>query len=47
LIANDKINATILPAIILQSPWIAAIFGASIVVGLGSLIAARRQRGTP
>lgn len=42
LIANDKINATILPAIILQSPWIAAIAGAGIVVGLGSLLAARR-----
>ena len=42
LIANDKINATILPAIILQSPWIAAIAGAGIVVGLGSLIATRR-----
>ena len=42
LIANDKINATILPAIILQSPWIAAIAGAGIVVGLGSLIASRR-----
>ena len=42
LIANDKINATILPAIILQSPWILAMTGAGIVVGLGSLIAARR-----
>ncbi len=42
LIANDKINETILPAIILQSPWIAAIAGAGIVVGVGSLIAARR-----
>ena len=42
LIANDKINATILPAIILQSPWIAAITGAGIVVGLGSLLAVRR-----
>ena len=42
LIANDKINATILPAIILQSPWIAAITGAVIVVGLGSLLSVRR-----
>ena len=42
LIANDKINATILPAIILQSPWIAAMMGAGIVVGLGSLLAVRR-----
>ena len=42
LIANDKINATILPAIILQSPWILAMTGAGIVVGLGSLLAARR-----
>ena len=42
LIANDKVNETILPAIILQSPWIAAIAGAGIVVGVGSLIAARR-----
>ena len=42
LIANDKINETILPVIILQSPWIAAIAGAGIVVGVGSLIAARR-----
>ena len=42
LIANDKINATILPAIIIQSPWIAAIAGAGIVVGLGSLLAARK-----
>ena len=42
LIANDKINATILPAIILQSPWILAMMGAGIVVGLGSLLAARR-----
>ena len=42
LIANDKINATILPAIILQSPWIAATIGAGIVVGLGSLLAVRR-----
>ena len=42
LIVNDKINATILPVIILQSPWIAAIAGAGIVVGLGSLIASRR-----
>jgi len=43
LIANDKINATILPAIILQSPWIVASTGAGIVVGLGTLLAARRQ----
>ena len=43
LIANDKINETILPATILQSPWIAAIAGAGIVLGLGSLIATRRQ----
>ena len=43
LIANDKVNETILPAIILQSPWIAAIAGAGIVVGLGSLLTARRQ----
>ena len=43
LIANDKINASILPAIVIQSPWIAAIAGAGIVIGLGSLIAARRQ----
>ena len=42
LIANDKINATILPAIILQSPWILAMTGAGIVVGLGSLLAVRR-----
>ena len=42
LIANDKINASILPAIILQSPWILAMMGAGIVVGLGSLLAARR-----
>ena len=42
LIANDKINATILPAIILQSPWILAMMGAGIVVGLGSLLAVRR-----
>ena len=42
LIANDKINATILPAIILQSPWILAMTGAVIVVGLGSLLAVRR-----
>ena len=42
LIANDKINATILPAIILQSPWILAMTGAVIVVGLGSLMAVRR-----
>ena len=42
LIANDKVNATILPAIILQFPWIAAIAGAGIVVGVGSLIATRR-----
>ena len=42
LIANDKINATILPTIILQSPWILAMTGAGIVVGLGSLLAARR-----
>ena len=42
LIANDQVNETILPAIILQSPWIAAGAGASIVVGVGSLIATRR-----
>ncbi len=42
LIANDKINATILPATILQSPWIAAIAGAGIVIGFGSLLANRR-----
>ena len=42
LIANDKVNETILPAIILQSPWIAAIAGAGVVVGVGSLIASRR-----
>ena len=42
LIANDKVNETILPVIILQSPWIAAIAGAGIVVGLGHLQAARR-----
>ena len=42
LIANDKVNETILPAIILQSPWIAAIAGAGVVVGVGSLIATRR-----
>ena len=42
LIANDKVNETILPAIILQSPWIAAIAGSGIVVGVGSLIATRR-----
>ena len=42
LIANDKINATILPAIILESPWILAMTGALIVVGLGSLLAVRR-----
>jgi YjbE family integral membrane protein len=42
LIANDKINATIFPAIILQSPWILAMTGAAIVVGLGSLLAVRR-----
>ena len=42
LIANDKINATILPAIILQSPWILAMMGAGIVVGLGTLLAVRR-----
>ena len=42
LIANDKINEVILPAIIIQSPWIAAMAGAGIVVGVGSLIAARR-----
>ena len=42
LIANDKINATILPAIILQSPWILAMTGAVIVVGVGSLLAVRR-----
>tara|TARA_B100001057_G_scaffold147555_1_gene147456 strand:- start:132 stop:818 length:687 start_codon:yes stop_codon:yes gene_type:complete len=42
LIANDKMSAGILPAIILQSPWMAAIAGAGIVVGLGSLLAARR-----
>ena len=42
LIANDTINATVLPAIILQSPWIAAIIGAGTVVGLGSLMAVRR-----
>ena len=42
LIANDKVNETILPAIILQSPWIAAIAGAGIVVGVGSLLATRR-----
>ena len=42
LIANDKINATLLPAIILQSPWILAMTGAVIVVGLGSLLAVRR-----
>ena len=42
LIANDKINATILPAIILQSPWILAMTGAGIVLGLGSLLSVRR-----
>ena len=42
LIANDKMSEDILPAIILQSPWMAAIAGAGIVVGLGSLLAARR-----
>ena len=42
LIANDKINATILPAIILESPWILAMMGAGVVVGLGSLLAVRR-----
>ena len=42
LIANDKINASILPAIIVQSPWIAAIAGAGIVVGLGSLLRASK-----
>jgi YjbE family integral membrane protein len=42
LIANDKINANLLPAIILQSPWILAMTGAVIVVGLGSLLAVRR-----
>ena len=42
LIANDKITATILPAIIHQSPWIAAIVGAGIVVGLGNSLAPRR-----
>ena len=42
LIANDSINATILPAIILQFPWIAAIAGAVFVAGLGHLLTARR-----
>ena len=42
LIANDKITAPILPAIIHQSPWIAAIVGAGIVVGLGNSLAPRR-----
>ena len=42
LIANDKINTTILPAIILQSPWILAMTGAGIVLGLGSLLSVRR-----
>ena len=42
LIANDKINATLLPAIILQSPWVLAMTGAVIVVGVGSLLAVRR-----
>ena len=42
LIANDSINATIIPAIILQFPWIAAIGGAVFVAGLGHLLAARR-----
>ena len=42
LIANDKVNETILPAIILQFPWIAAIAGAGIVIGVGSLITTRR-----
>ncbi|MDC3234798.1 TerC family protein [Candidatus Puniceispirillum sp.] len=42
LIANDKINAAILPAIILQSPWIAATAGAGFVVCLGSLLTPSR-----
>ena len=42
LIANDRINATILPTIILESPWILAMMGAGIVVGLGSLLAVHR-----
>ena len=42
LIANDKVSETILPGVILQSPWIAAIAGAGVVVGVGILIATRR-----
>jgi YjbE family integral membrane protein len=43
LIANDKINANILPEIIVQSPWIAAMIGAVFVAGLGKFLAARKS----
>ena len=39
LIANDKI----MPEVILQSPWIAAIAGATFVAGLGTLLATRKK----
>jgi YjbE family integral membrane protein len=43
LIANDKINANILPEIIVQSPWIAAMIGAVFVAGLGKFLGARKS----
>jgi predicted tellurium resistance membrane protein TerC len=45
LIANDEINANIMPEAILQAPWIAAIAGAAFVAGLGTLLAARKKAG--
>ena len=46
LIANDEINANIMPEMILQAPWIAAIAGAAFVAGFGTLLARRKKTGS-
>jgi len=43
LIANDEINVNIMPEVIIQAPWIAAIAGAAFVAGLGTMLAARKK----
>jgi predicted tellurium resistance membrane protein TerC len=46
LIANDEINTNIMPEMILQAPWIAAIAGAAFVAGFGTLLARRKKTGS-
>jgi LPXTG-motif cell wall-anchored protein len=41
-----KINTNIMPEVILQAPWIAAIAGAAFVAGFGTLLARRKKTGS-